>query len=270
MKRIVILGLLLAAGHVTAVPPLRVLFIGNSHTYVHDVPGLVQKISQGTDRPLLVEMRAPPSWSLADHLKDRTLRPRLAEPWDWVVLQQGPSSQPLSRQALIDNAREMARRIKRAQSARRRDAIGTASIADTSASASIRHAGSASRALRGATRIALYSTWPPLPMANVSPEAEESYRLAAQAAHGCMLPVAAAWRTAIQVGEAPPLYSADQLHASRAGAVLAALVIAAALIGTQPPLAVPAGANAQQIARLHSLEHAAARALAAEPLKCAD
>ena len=268
--RIAMLVLGLICGQACAAEPLRVLFIGNSYTYVHDVPSLVAEFAAAQGRPIQAAMLARPDWSLAEHLKDRQLKTVLAQPWDWVVLQQGPSAQPLSREALVENTREMARRIKRAQSARRREALGQAPIGGAPQRASLRAVGSASTALQGPTRIAMFAAWPPLPLADSSPEAEESYRLAAEAVHGCVLPVSAAWRMARESGAAPRLYSDDQLHATRAGAVLAAMVIASALAGeVEPPaLLAPGDAGAEEIARLQRLQAAAAGALAGETLRC--
>jgi len=71
---------------------LKVLFVGNSLTYYHDMPaimiGLIQQ--EQPDRPLKVAMVTGPGASLRDHYRSGKLKEVLQEhgPWDWVVLQE--------------------------------------------------------------------------------------------------------------------------------------------------------------------------------------
>lgn len=247
---------------------LRVLFVGNRYTYVNELPAMVAAMGATQGVSLRVTMRAEPDYSLADHLRDRRLRVLLSQPWDWVVLQQGPSSLPQSRAELIESTRILVQKLRRAQDWRRREAMGLGPLG--SASVTARMVGPPSEALRGPVRIALFAAWPQLHYADSSPNAEESYRLAAEAVHACVLPVAAAWRIAREAGDAPRLYHADQTHPTHAGSVLAALTILPGLLGqTAPsPLAAPAGADAVERARLQRLEQAARRALDEEPRRC--
>src|SRR5690349_12056264 len=79
-------------------PGARVLFIGNSLTYTHDVPGMVRALSKAAGVPLVVDAVTLPGASIGDHLDEGTAARRLrAERWDVVVLQQGPSSRAESR-----------------------------------------------------------------------------------------------------------------------------------------------------------------------------
>lgn len=71
---------------------IRILFIGNSYTYVNDLPQMVAKISRevGPDErlPLACSMRAPGGWSLKDHAgSDDTRKAIESRRWDYVVLQ---------------------------------------------------------------------------------------------------------------------------------------------------------------------------------------
>ncbi len=262
------LGLSLASS--TPAATLRVLFVGNSYTYVNELPALVADMGATQGVRIQVVMRAEPDYSLADHLRSRKLRVLLSQPWDWVVLQQGPSSLPESRAELIESTRDLAQRLRRAQEWRRRQAMGLGSLGGAPQSASARVLGPPSEALRGPVRIALFAAWPQLPYADGSPAAEESYRLAAQAVRGCVLPVAAAWRIARESGDAPRLYQPDAIHPTRAGTILAALTILPGLLGleTPPPLAAPDGADPIEQARVQRLEDAARQALAEEPRRC--
>ncbi len=80
---------------------LKVLFVGNSLTYYHDMPaimiGLIRQ--EQPDRPLKVAMLTGPGASLQDHYRSGKLKEVLQEhgPWDWVVLQEKgglPLAQP--------------------------------------------------------------------------------------------------------------------------------------------------------------------------------
>lgn len=261
-------GVLLAAPASAAT--LRVLFVGNSYTYVNDLPALVAAMGATQGVRIQVTMRTEPDHSLADHLRDRRLRVLLSQPWDWVVLQQGPSSLPESRAELIESTRDLAQRLRRAQEWRRRQALGLGPLRGAPASASARVVGPPSEALRGTARIALFAAWPQLPYADGSPAAEESHRQAAASVRACVLPVAAAWRLARESGDAPRLYQPDGVHPTGPGTILAALTIVTGLLElkTPPPLVASEDAAAVEQVRLKALEAAARRALAEEPQRC--
>jgi hypothetical protein len=94
---------------------LRILFIGNSLTYVNDLPSLVQDLGR-TDPELTVTVSsvAFPNFSLVDHWdRGDALRAIDDGPWDVVVLQQGPSALPDSRAVLVEYAGKFAAEIRR-------------------------------------------------------------------------------------------------------------------------------------------------------------
>src|SRR3954451_24319307 len=70
--------------------PVRVLFIGNSSTYVNDLPRMVAALAQaGKQRPLVHERETPGGCSFEKHWKDgKALKKIDAGPWDYVVLQE--------------------------------------------------------------------------------------------------------------------------------------------------------------------------------------
>jgi len=66
-----------------------VLFIGNSHTYVNDLPGLVESLAVAGSRGLSAEMTAFAGYALMEHVvNDSTLRSIARGGWDYVVLQE--------------------------------------------------------------------------------------------------------------------------------------------------------------------------------------
>ena len=183
----------------------RVLFIGNSYLYSADVPGIVQALAKaaGGDQ-LAVETVAGPDMALIDHWNEGTAQREIAKGgWEWVVLQQGPSSVDVNRDTLRMTTKLFADEMSKV-----------------------------------AAKPALFSAWPSEPRRQDFPRAIESYTLAAADVDGVLLPVAAAWLAAWSRDASVKLY-ADGLHPSTAGAYLSALVIYARLLG-KTPVGLPA------------------------------
>lgn len=205
-----------------ATPGSKVLFVGNSLTAGNNVPGMVGALSAAADVPLSVDAVILPGASLGDHLVEGSARQRLeAEPWDFVVLQQGPSSRPDSRVLL------------------RQDTARFATL--------IRAAGA---------RPALYMVWAIQSEPEWFDAVHDSYELAAQDVDGLFLPAGEAWRAGWRLDPSLALYSADGLHATAAGSYAAALVIFAGLTG-RSPIGSPALAGVPSAAA-ETLQRAAA------------
>jgi hypothetical protein len=182
-------------------PGLHVLFIGNSLTYVNDLPALVESLADSAREPLLeTRMVAKPDYSLEDHWNDGDAMAGITSGgWNVVVLQQGPSSLETSRALLLQYTRLFA------------EAIGKAGA-----------------------RPALYQVWPTSDRPMDFTRANESYRLAASAVNGMLFPVGEAWLAAQRIDPTTPLYAFDGLHPSLEGSYLAALVMYAVLYGKSP------------------------------------
>jgi len=182
-------------------PGLHILFIGNSLTYVNNLPAILEALADSTHEPML-ETRtvAKPDYSLEDHWNDGDARAAISKGgWNVVVLQQGPSSLESSRALLLQYAKAFADPIRN---------VGA--------------------------RPALYQVWPTADRAMDFARANESYRLAAEAVQGILFPVGEAWLAAQQRDRNIPLYAFDGLHPSVEGSYLAALVMHATLYGRSP------------------------------------
>jgi hypothetical protein len=211
------------------------LFIGNSYLYTMDVPGLVQALadSAGGDR-LAVMTIAGPDMALIDHWYAGTARREIGKrSWEWVVLQQGPSSTQINRDSLR---------------------LVTGMFAEVMTTG----------------KPTLFSAWPSSQRFQDFPRAIESYRLAAGDVGGVFAPVAAAWLAAWNRDPGIQLY-ADGLHPSAAGAYLSALVVYGAML-EQPVLALPDGMRSSSgmliqlpAATAQLLREAAHEALSARP-----
>ena len=183
-----------------------VLFIGNSYTYVNDLPGIVQALadSAGGER-IAVEMVAEPDFALVDHLATGVAQREIAKGgWAFVVLQQGPSSVELNRDTLRLAAKAFAPLITQT-----------------------------------GAKPALFSAWPTSSRRVDFPRAIESYQLAAADVNGVFLPVASAWLAVWEKDTNLQLYAFDGLHASPLGSYLTALVIYGRLL-EKPVIGLPA------------------------------
>ena len=67
----------------------RILFIGNSYTYVNDLPGMFADLAASGKHPVETRTLAEGGWTLADHVNDKNTLPTIqSEKWDYVVLQE--------------------------------------------------------------------------------------------------------------------------------------------------------------------------------------
>ena len=205
--------------------PLRVLFVGNSLTYVNDLPGVVEDLAKAARaRRLDCETVAYPDYSLEDHWKQGAARRLIADGgWDVVVLQQGPSASEEGRASLLEYTRRFAEEIRRRKA-----------------------------------RPALYMVWPASSRAGDFDRSSESYRMAADENDAMLFAAGEAWRAAWRRDAALGLYGEDGLHPSPTGTYLAALVVYARLSG-HPPSGLPAPPEMSQ-ERAALLQAAAAEA----------
>jgi hypothetical protein len=178
----------------------RVLFIGNSYLYTADIPGIVQALADSDKGDkLAVETVAGPDLALIDHWNAGDARHEIGKGgWEWVVLQQGPSSVEVNRDTLRLATKLFAGDMTRVNA-----------------------------------RPTLFSAWPSEVRRQDFPRAIESYTIAAADVGGILLPVAATWLAAWRRNPDIQLY-VDGLHPSAAGAYLSSLVVYSTLLGKTP------------------------------------
>lgn len=178
---------------------LRILFIGNSLTQYNDLPGMLDSLLRqgGLEEPRVVSI-ARPATGLIDHWALESTHDRIAEGWDVVVLQQGPSATE-GRPSLLEYAERFATPI---------------------------------RAAGGVP--ALYMVWPAESRLFDFPRVSDSYADAADIANGLLFPAGKAWLDAWDIDEQLPLYGGDRFHPSPLGTYLAALVMYEQLTGRDP------------------------------------
>jgi hypothetical protein len=184
----------------------RVLFIGNSLTYTNDLPGTVAALAMTAGDTFQVQTVVAPNVALIDHVVGQTNAVDVIKSgrWDYVVLQQGPTSLPLYRDTLI--------------------------LATKWLQPYIHDAGA---------RSAQLMVWPSATKRASFDEVRRSSQLAAKSVGGVFLPAGEAWRTAWLAGPRIALYGPDGFHPSELGTYLTALVVFEGLTGrdvqTLPP-----------------------------------
>jgi hypothetical protein len=168
----------------------RVLFIGNSLTYTHDLPRTIADMARALDEEQLVYRSiAKPDYALEDHWNDGIAASIAKDGWQLVVMQQGPSSTPANQEFLR---------------------IWTVQL-----NSAITAAGA---------RSALYMVWPAMQNFGTYESVRTSYRNAAIEVDGMFIPAGEAWRTAWVTDPSLVFYDDDLLHPSRLGTYVAALV----------------------------------------------
>jgi len=182
-----------------------VLFIGNSLTYVNDLPFIVEALADSVPgltpgERLSPAMTAYPDYALEDHWNTGTaVRAIDANRWDIVVLQQGSSALDESRVLLRDWTKKFDVKIR-----------------------------------ASGARTAMYAVWPLATRQFDFDRVNESYTLAAQDVSGMLFPVGEAWRAAWRRDPNMALYAADGLHPTVRGSYVAGLVITSMLLDRSP------------------------------------
>ena len=185
----VLLGCGSTAPDITRNVDLDVLFIGNSLTSANDIPGLVSTLGQISGGPQVrVSEVSFGNYSLEDHWNQGDALEAIDRgAWDYVIMQQGPSTLPQSRQNLTEWAGRFAQRIR---------GVGA--------------------------RPAIYMIWP----SNGDFDGVSlSYTEAARAVNGMLIPAGEAFRSIDRDHPEIPIFQADNFHPTQIGSYLAALVI---------------------------------------------
>jgi hypothetical protein len=206
-----------SAGQPTAqdTPPpqrFRVLFIGNSYTFVNNLPDMFADLARSGDHEVDVAMSAQGGWTLERHAgSEETLAKLERQEWDYVVLQEQSvlPSQPEERQVLMYPAVRLLNSEIEKHGAKailfmtwgRRDGLAKAGFTDFSA---------------------------------MQAALESGYVGIADELDLMVAPVGIAWRNALEQEPQLELWDRDGSHPSVDGSYLAACVLYAAIFGQSP------------------------------------
>lgn len=198
---------------------ISVLFIGNSYTYVNNLPSLVEQIGYTMGDSIFVDQYTVGGYSLQAHLLDVNTAAKInQQPWDYVVLQeqsQYPSYPPAQVLAgVIPPAIELDSMIK---------------------------------ANNPCSKTIFYMTWgrkygdagncgwnPPVcTYEGMQQRLKDSYLLMADTTQGIVAPVGEAFHLSIQTDSTVELYQTDYSHPSLEGSFLAACTFYSTLMHKQ-------------------------------------
>ena len=192
-----------------------ILFLGNSYTYVNDLPKLLQDIAISQGDSVYFDQNTPGGYTLQGHSTNATSLSKIkSRSWDVVVLQdqsQRPSFSPTQVAAdVLPYAKKLVDAIK---------------INDS------------------CTKSMFYMTWgrkygdqqncpfysPVCTYSGMQQRLRESYIQMAVDNKACTAPVGMAWKESIRVDSNLNLYASDNSHPSLAGSYLAACVFYASI-----------------------------------------
>ena len=176
-------------------PDYKLLFVGNSLTYTNNLPGLVKDAAKERDITIETRMLAYPNYAIIDHWADGQVQILIeSKEYDYVIIQQGPSSQQEGYRWLLNNGAEYA-----------------ALCADNDA------------------KLAYYMVWPALEFYHTFDKVIANYSAAARANNAILCPVGQVWKDYQDQTNDFSYYGPDDFHPSLKGSKVAAQVIANSL-----------------------------------------
>ena len=169
----------------------NVLFVGNSLTYVNFLPDLVKDKAAEIGITINTHMHARGNYALIDHWEDGEVQDLINScEFDFVVVQQGPSSQPYGFQLLMQSGADFA-------------AICNENGAE----------------------LAFYMVWPSLTYFHTFDGVIANYTTAASANNAILCPVGTYWKAYIDETGDYSYYDFDGFHPTYLGSLVAAEVI---------------------------------------------
>jgi hypothetical protein len=210
----------------------RILFVGNSYTYVNDLPSTVATLARSRGHAVSVTMVAQGGETLADHVSSGDVARAIgASRWSAIVLQEQsevPAAPDLRASGMVPAAAQLA---------------GLARAAGA--------------------RLLFFETWAHrdgwpergLPSARRMQSAlDDGYDAAARATNAAAVPVGDAWMAAVDADPEINLWQDDGSHPTAAGTYLAAVALDASIFGDDP-VGLPAadGVSADQAAALRQV-----------------
>jgi len=173
----------------------NILFVGNSLTYTNNLPELVKKEAKLKDLVIGTKMIAAGGYAILDHWVDGEVQKQIAsKQFDFVILQQGPSSQAYGREVLIEYGKKI------------RDLC-----------------------IENDAKLSYFMVWPSLDYYETFAGVIKNYQDAATINEAILCPVGKAWKQHFDLTGDFNYYGPDGFHPSLRGSQVAAEVIVASL-----------------------------------------
>jgi hypothetical protein len=169
----------------------RILFVGNSLTYTNDLPAMVIRIAAKKGIKVETKVLAYANYSLEDHWNDGRMQYLLSSShFDYLVVQQGPSSQEDGRVMLQDYGKRLKLLCNQHQ-----------------------------------TKLAFFMVWPSIQNFQTFDGVIKNYADAAATTQSILCPVGEVWKKYILSSNDYSYYDSDQFHPSVKGSEVAATII---------------------------------------------
>ena len=173
----------------------HILFIGNSLTYTNNLPLLVKKHAKSQGINVKTKTVAYPNYAITDHWNEGEVQKLISsKAFDFVVIQQGPSSQAEGKKMLIDDGKKYSILCK-----------------------------------NNNTKLAYFMVWPSLQYYHTFDGVIKNYQLATKLNNAILCPVGEVWRKHFDETENFDYYDSDGFHPSKKGSEVAAKVIVTTL-----------------------------------------
>lgn len=188
----------------------NVLFLGNSYTYVNNLPSLIYNVARANGDTLAYDANTIGGYSFNNHFNNALSISKIkAQPWDYVILQAQSQEPSFSDQQVINQTYPYAIKL---------DSV----IKENS----------------NCTHTVFYETWgrkqgdqlncpnyPPVcTYLGMQARLKKWYKTFADSTDGIMAPVGEGFRASIAANPTLELYDPDQSHPSMAGSYLAACI----------------------------------------------
>lgn len=169
----------------------NILFIGNSLTYTNDMPDMIKVIGAEKGIDIGIKLVTKPNYAIVDHWAEGAAQNQIRRGiFDFVVMQQGPSSQPEGRDLLVEGG-ELYKPLCDEFEA----------------------------------DLVFYMVWPSITYYHTFDGVIRSYEMAAESSDALLCPVGREWKSHFDATEDFSYYGPDGFHPSQKGSEVAAQVI---------------------------------------------
>lgn len=175
----------------TSSKTISILFVGNSLTYTNNLPELVKSEAKSKGINLKTKMLALPNYALLDHWNDGIVQKEIqSKIYDYVIVQQGPSSQAFGKEILINYGKKYNNLCK----------------------------------VNGA-QLCYFMVWPSISYYKTFDGVIKNHKEAARLNDALLIPVGEIWKSYFETTGHLDYYSEDGFHPSIKGSQIAAKTI---------------------------------------------
>lgn len=191
LRRFITIFLLIFSVTTYGQEEVKILYIGNSLTYSNNLPKLVEKEALKIGFTVSSTTIAKPNYALIDHWREGNIQKLIkSEGFDYVIVQQGPSSQSEGRKMLIEDGQK---------------------IVDLSN--------------KHGSVVCFYMVWPSRQYFQTFDDVIKSHKMAAKLSASKLIPVGEVWQEYIDTTGSYDYYGPDGFHPSPKGSQVAAETI---------------------------------------------